>query len=72
MFMSELSLALRFPCLQWLKVIHNKNHMDVWTNTRIYVRALIGPALTHLEIRTPENEGSDCKPRVDNFFLALS
>ncbi|KAG9604259.1 hypothetical protein KCU77_g1302, partial [Aureobasidium melanogenum] len=70
--MSELSSALRFPCLQQLKVIHNKNHTDKFTNTHAHIRTLIGSALTHLEIGTPENEGSDCKPRVDNFFLALT
>ncbi|KAG9606159.1 hypothetical protein KCU77_g267, partial [Aureobasidium melanogenum] len=63
---------LSFPCLQHLKVIHSKNHMDVWTNTRVYVKTLISPALTHLEIGTSENEGYDCKPGVDNFFQALT
>ncbi|KAG9697550.1 hypothetical protein KCU95_g4575, partial [Aureobasidium melanogenum] len=70
--MSELPSALRFPCLQQLMVIHNKNHTDKFTNTHAHIRTLIGPARTHLEIGTPENEGSDYKSRVDNFFLALA
>ncbi|KAG9665324.1 FAD/NAD(P)-binding domain-containing protein, partial [Aureobasidium melanogenum] len=63
---------LSFPCLQQLKVIHNKHHTNKFTNTHACIRTLISPALTHLEIGTPENEGSDCKPRVDNFFQALA
>lgn len=63
--------SLIFPSLQKLKIVHNKRHMNAFNNTRVHIRTIISPALTVLDIGSPEHEGCNSKPRVDNFFPAL-
>ncbi|KAH0336411.1 hypothetical protein KCU74_g2027, partial [Aureobasidium melanogenum] len=65
--------TLSFPCLQKIKVTNNKLYVEnVFEKTHIHIKTLIGPALTHLEIGTPEHESDATKPLVDNFLQALS
>ncbi|KAK5999342.1 hypothetical protein QM012_005560 [Aureobasidium pullulans] len=63
--------SLMFPTLQRLRIVHNKKHKDVFTNTHAHIKTLLGPALTLLEIGSEDHEGSDAKPRVDNFLSTL-
>lgn len=65
--------TLSFPCLQTLKIVHNVHYYEnVFEKTHIHIKTLIGPALTHLEVGTPEHESDATKPLVDNFLQALT
>ncbi|KAH0339593.1 hypothetical protein KCU81_g7214, partial [Aureobasidium melanogenum] len=65
--------TLAFPCLQKLRIVHNVHYYEnVFEKTHIHIKTLIGPALTHLDIGTPEHESDATKPLVDNFFQALT
>ncbi|KAH0365901.1 hypothetical protein KCU65_g5730, partial [Aureobasidium melanogenum] len=65
--------TLSFPCLQKIKVTHNKRYLeDAYEKTHAHLKTLVGPAPTHLEIGTHEHEREATKPVVDNFLPSLT
>lgn len=64
--------ALAFSSLRELKIVHNEKHQNAFNYTHASIRTLISPSLLHLEIGSDEYESSECKPRVNDFFAALT